>query len=1197
MDLNQIHRDLGAFHDLTRRLHASLGQLSAEDFADLPVAPSERDFLLPPQSPTGEKELELRLAKLLEENQQHKALLDAIYATDPSGIAVVAGSELCIRYANPAYRFLCPHHETDLIGQLYETIWSTENTSSFSDQVRKVVETGCPYMSQDFPLRFADGAIRHFTLQARRIDWDESPAALIVLWDTTERKTAEMAVQASERQVSTILASITDCCYSLDLQWRFTSINQPALAYFQKNRDELLGRSFWEAFPQSLGSIVEENYLRAVREQTPVHYETLSPIAHVWVEVNAYPSSEGMFVIFRDITSRRDAEENLIMLFAQVERQASELNTLFDAMSDAVVLFDGQGAPIRANRAAIQAYGFDPTSVDGSTLIRRTSLCHTDGSPYRLDELPSARARNGETITNEKACFTNLAGKESTISLSCSPLSTAEGRFNGFVLVWQDTTQLEQANATLARYQLLFDQTSDSLLFIRLADGRILEANQAAEQAYGYSHDELIQLAITDLRAHPALPQMGLQIALASQRGIVFESVHRRKDGTTFPVEVSTRGADFEGDRVNLSIIRDITERKQAEESLAAHRSLLEAVIQNMPAAINLVRGSDLRIELINPAYQALAPGNVMVGKTLDELWPDTGRRLSDIYRQVLSSGEPFHAQDELNMIQRSPDGPLEPAYFTWSLYPVNLPGDPMGGILTTAWETTERVRAMQRLRESEEKFRTTLTSIGDAVITADAQGQVTFLNPVAEALTGWTSAEAAGQPIERIFNVVNEQTHQPVENPVAKVFQFGMIVGLANHTALVARDGHVIPIEDSAAPIRSADGEITGAVMVFHDVAGKRTTEMAVRESEARAHARAAELETIMNIAPAFIWVSRDPDCRQMDCNEYGYRLLRLAPGANVSMTAPEDEHPRNYRAFQNGVEIAGEQMPMQVAARTGLSQQNYAFDAVFDDGDTYHLFGNAAPLFDDQGRPSGAVGIFIDVTELKRVESRTNLLAKENEIKERLIEQREQERMQIARDLHDGPVQALTGAILALQALLIDGCDPSVAPEIDTVRDSLQEQIRELRAYAGELRPPSLAKFGLGKAIRSHLEMFQEKHPQIHVAYEETQDGELLPEEKRLALFRIYQEAMNNIFKHARATEVRIHFSKAADQAVLQIQDNGVGFEIPEDWLELARNKHLGLVGMRERAEALDGTFEIRSQPGQGAQIEVVIPLKSAG
>ena len=129
-------------------------------------------------------------------------------------------------------------------------------------------------------------------------------------------------------------------------------------------------------------------------------------------------------------------------------------------------------------------------------------------------------------------------------------------------------------------------------------------------------------------------------------------------------------------------------------------------------------------------------------------------------------------------------------------------------------------------LHDERELLRVTLASIGDAVIATDTEGRVTFLNPVAQDLTGWTEEEAQGQPLEAVFRIVHEQTRQPVENPVVKVLRDGGVVGLGNHTVLIARDGTERPIDDSAAPIMDTTGSAAGVILVFRDVTEQRRGE-----------------------------------------------------------------------------------------------------------------------------------------------------------------------------------------------------------------------------------------------------------------------------------------------------------------------------------------------------------------------------------
>ena len=150
--------------------------------------------------------------------------------------------------------------------------------------------------------------------------------------------------------------------------------------------------------------------------------------------------------------------------------------------------------------------------------------------------------------------------------------------------------------------------------------------------------------------------------------------------------------------------------------------------------------------------------------------------------------------------------------------------------------ELAERKEAQEALVRSEKWFSTTLASIGDAVITTDMNGGVTFMNSVAQSLTGWSQAEAAGKSMDLVFDIVNKETRRPVENPVKKVLREGKVVGLADHTLLLSKDGKEFDIEDSAAPILTDTGERFGVVLVFRDITEKKQAEeKQVAERQAR--------------------------------------------------------------------------------------------------------------------------------------------------------------------------------------------------------------------------------------------------------------------------------------------------------------------------------------------------------------------------
>jgi len=217
--------------------------------------------------------------------------------------------------------------------------------------------------------------------------------------------------------------------------------------------------------------------------------------------------------------------------------------------------------------------------------------------------------------------------------------------------------------------------------------------------------------------------------------------------------------------------------------------------------------------------------------------------------------------------------------------------------------------QAKEALRLQREWLHVTLTSIGDGVLATDTAGQITFLNPVAQSLTGWPESEVLGQPAQSVFRIINQQTRAPGEDIVARVLREGQAVALANHTALLARDGREIPIEDSAAPIRDAGGTVSGVVLVFHDVTQRRRAEDAIRQSEARYHALFdTMIEGFCIIEVVFDAHDRPVDYRFLEVNPAFEKQtgLRNARGKLMRDLAPE--HETHWFEIYGKVALTGE-------------------------------------------------------------------------------------------------------------------------------------------------------------------------------------------------------------------------------------------------------------------------------------------------
>ncbi len=210
-----------------------------------------------------------------------------------------------------------------------------------------------------------------------------------------------------------------------------------------------------------------------------------------------------------------------------------------------------------------------------------------------------------------------------------------------------------------------------------------------------------------------------------------------------------------------------------------------------------------------------------VIGKPLEAspwiAYSEENRQLMRAAITRAANGEP----SRYDMLVRAADNQFITIDF--SLQPLRDESGKVVFLIPSGRDVTERRIAEEALFQAKERAEVTLQSIGDAVITTDAQGVVEYLNPVAEALTGWTLAEATGMPLAEVFPIFNETTREAVENPVARCLREGVIVGLANHTMLITRAGREVAIEDSAAPIRTRNGDMMGVVMVFHDVTKSR--------------------------------------------------------------------------------------------------------------------------------------------------------------------------------------------------------------------------------------------------------------------------------------------------------------------------------------------------------------------------------------
>jgi PAS domain S-box-containing protein len=451
------------------------------------------------------------------------------------------------------------------------------------------------------------------------------------------------------------------------------------------------------------------------------------------------------------------------------------------------------------------------------------------------------------------------------------------------------------------------------------ASGRVESLNRVAEALTGWSMAEAVGKPLEDVfriideRTGTTVEtpvtrvlREGTVIGLASHTALI------ARDGTIRPIDDSA--APIRGDNGAITgvvlVFRDVTERRKADATIAEQVRLAEygrdiglALTRSGPLQKALTRCAEETVRHLDGAFARIwtldESGDVLELQASAGMYTHTDGAHSRIPVGQFKIGQIARERRPhlTNAVIGDPRVPAQEwarreGMIAFAGYPLVV-DDRLVGVLamfarhrlseatlrmmaSVADEIAlgiDRKRAWERLHRQSEWLRVTLASIGDAVIATDIEGRVTFLNAVAESLTGWTRADAAGEPLEDVFRIVNETTRRPVENPAARALREGTVVGLANHTVLIARDGTERTIDDSAAPIRDDDDAINGVVLIFRDVTERRTAERALEASEAR---KAAILQAGLD---AIITIDHEG------------RILEFNPAAERIFGYPRDE------------------------------------------------------------------------------------------------------------------------------------------------------------------------------------------------------------------------------------------------------------------------------------------------------------------
>ncbi|MCE7858351.1 MAG: PAS domain S-box protein [Chloroflexi bacterium CFX2] len=632
----------------------------------------------------------------------------------------------------------------DLIGKNYWAEYPEAKGTPFAEAYSKALATQQPIIFED-----------HYKPWDRWFEnriYPSKDGLTVLFTEITNRKKAELALQETEQRLSGIVETVPDSIVFLDRGGQITFANPAAEKILGLTYSGITERSYddphWKITALDGSPFPNESlpFVRVMQTSKAVygveHAIERSDGSRILLSINAAPLRDengeliGVVTAISEITARKQTEilmageKKVLEMIARGEPLpqildviARNIESQSPGVLSTILLLDPDGFHVRHGAAPSIKDTFI-NAIDGQPIGPHAGSCGT--AAYRKEPVYVSDIATDPLWDD----YREVALQHGLRACWSTPIKASNGNVLGtFAMYYPEPRSPEESDLHLielatnltkiaierkqaeealkkseASLRAIFENSLQSFVLLD-KDHRILAfnkvANDRARMIYGrdmQEGDSMDQfLALSETTSFAA----NFQHALAGEKVRVEREIQGVGD-TRYWFEFQYSPV-FNEDKIVNSVfftVEDISERKRAEEELQTHRQLLETVVNYMPAAVSLLRGSDLRLQLINPAYQAIAPGKEMLGKTWDELWSETGQNFAAICRRVLETGEPHHVVDELNMIQRTPNEAVEPAYFSWSLHRVHLPGDKGWGLLGTSWETTSRKQAEAEIRK-----------------------------------------------------------------------------------------------------------------------------------------------------------------------------------------------------------------------------------------------------------------------------------------------------------------------------------------------------------------------------------------------------------------------------------------------------------------------------------------------------------------
>jgi PAS domain S-box-containing protein len=690
----------------------------------------------------------------------------------------------------------------------------------------------------------------------------------------------------------------------------------------------------------------------------------------------------------------------------------------------------------------------------------------------------------------------------------------------------------------------------------------------------------------------------------------MYEHLALRKDGTIVPVEVRSRHAQYHGRPIRVTVVRDISERTAAQHALAASELRFRVAFHASPAPQILTHALDGMIIDANAAYERLS------GHARAEL---VGQRTTDL--PVWVAWDRAQLEAELRAHRRLVDRPTQMQTragalrdLVLSIEPVQLGDQPC--FLSVMIDVTERLAAERALARSEQMFKNLVQSINAVVWEADATSfQFSFVSEQAEKLLGYPSAEWLARPTFWADHIHTE------DRDTAVGYCVRCTQALEHHELeyrMIAADGRIIWLRDFVT-VEASDGQPRTLRGVMVDITARKLAEDALR-SYTRRLEYLRDIDQIILTTPSLHEIAEVALHRirtLIPCNRAELILTDWEAEEAVIVAQVTDRLtsvPVGYRYSLVDSPPRPALLDGQIVIEHDLSQDllsSPSLQLLREEGLRARIL---VPLL-LQGRLTGAIHLAADqpyaptddqrslareladhlaiglqsarlLAEVRAANARLSTLSRQ------LIEAQEGERRRIARELHDEIGQAL--ALIKLNIRAVQQMDRASGPgsRLEQSLGIIEATLLRVRTLALDLRPAMLDDLGLIAALRWYLD--QQAHVSgLAAELRAEADSGRLPSEIETTCFRVVQEALANIVRHAHAQGVQVQVEQSAIAIRLAIQDDGIGFDAGQALARATQGTSGGLLGMQERVALCGGQLTIESAPGGGTTIRVWIPL----